>query len=120
MQSSSADTNFTFGDHVVAVAKSGNQSSSATGDRQGIIHLPDGAKVQHLTDQRDVPQGEVLRRVDIERQGDLLHDQVPQGQLRTDLRGPGKEELKDLNKSPFNKPLMKRYWNFRENAKLSY
>ena len=32
MQSSSADTNFTFGDNVVAVAESGNQSSPATGD----------------------------------------------------------------------------------------
>ena len=32
MQRSSADTNFTFGDNVVAVAESGNQCSPATGD----------------------------------------------------------------------------------------
>ena len=32
MQSSSADTNFTSGDNVIAVAESGHQSSPATGD----------------------------------------------------------------------------------------
>ena len=57
MQSSSVDTNFTFGDNVVAVAESGNQSclhpQQVTVEllvELGKIYLPDAAKAQQAID----------------------------------------------------------------------
>ena len=99
MQSSSADTNFTLDDNVIAVAESGTHlhQQQATVEllveRRRTKHLPDAAKAQQVTNQWDVPREEVLRRVDNERQGDLLHDQGHQGQPRTSPRTretPGK------------------------------
>ena len=57
MQSSSADTNYTFGGNVVAVAESGNQSSPATGDSGAASgttwnNIPSrAAKAHQVTDQ---------------------------------------------------------------------
>ena len=50
MQSSSADTQYTFGDHVVAVAESGGQQSSpATGEESGAAS---GTTWQNLSSRR--------------------------------------------------------------------
>ena len=87
----------------------------------GTICLPDAAIAQQVTDQLDVPRDEVLHTADIERPEGLLHDQEHQGQIRTDLRGPGKlqerGELRVLPTSPLTNQFVMRYWNFRDNMK---
>ena len=127
MQSSSADTNFTFGDNVVAVAESGNQSSPATDDSGAASgttwnNIP-SRRSKGSASNRSVGRNSRRStcRVDSERQGDLPHDQGHRGQPRTDLRGPGKLRGKGeptaLNISPLNKQLVKRYWNFKEEVR---
>ena len=95
MQSSSADTNFTFGGNVVAAAEGGNQSSPATGDSGA-----DAAKAQQAIDQWGVLEDAVLRMVDIERPEGLLHDQAHLDHIRTDLRGPGILRLRGKQMDP--------------------
>ena len=125
MQSSSADTNFTFGDNVVAVAESGNQSSPATGDSGAASGTWQNAPSRRSkssasnrsmgrTSRRSTPHGghRTPRRTTTRSQAHLDH-------IRTDLRGPGILRVREKQMDPsiflLNKQLVRNCWNFREN-----
>ena len=129
MQSSSADTNFAFGDNVVAVAESGNQSSPATGDRgaaSGTWQNAPSRRSKSLASNRSM--GRTSRR------------STPHGGHRTPRRattrsgtprshldrspGPGILRVRGKKMDPsiflLNKQLVRNCWNFRENIMKNY
>ena len=96
MQSSSADTNFTFGDNVVAVAESGNQSSPATGDSgaaSGTWQNVPSRRSKSSASNRSMGRTSRRRRT-------ILHDQAHLDHIRTDLRGPGILRLRGKQMDP--------------------
>ena len=129
MQSSSADTQYTFGDNIVAVAESGgHQSSPATGEESGAAsgtwHNLSSRRSRSSASQRQT--GRTSRRSTprdeqgLEHRRDLLHDQELQDLHQIAIQGPetylGKGGLVVPNISPLIKQLVRNCWSIKGNS----
>lgn len=95
MQSSSADTNFSFGDQPLRRVEEINRHPQLVKKVELLVErgktcLPDAAEAQQVTDQWDTLREDLLpvvNVVNIGRRRDLLHDQGLQDLPMADNRG---------------------------------